>query len=927
MFAKRMTAFLTEKGSPDMNLFLTHCLTTLAHMHLANLDNPGYPAVKSSAIADIFRGKKASTVLNLVINIANHFASPETKMHWKEKTEIIMMVTVISSAISESVKSSEASSVDTSNLRRLLEKAKIQENSRVVCQVLLFVSSLSSLSPAPPLKVTIEELVRKNRKDPENMFLSQISVEFFAQSESQSLVADMMRSLLHCICDDLQGKLSSQFQLLQDRTLFIQQLNEVVPQSLKLRHAVLNALTSSELVLPLKTLIESCRSRPCPSTDSCGGSEYCFWKVSNLRNRLQSLLLSLILRCAIFSQTEQDAKLPPPHMIMAILERLTQCLALNYTCPLEVSQSEKPAKRPPLSLFEEFASPGARLTSHDWRQALREKLAWDSERQYGFVVMAVGEICRDLEDRCDNVERPLRDELQKSEQLQFQVYELERKCADVEEQLERSLQDLDITAEENELLEGKLASEVAKTKDARGRINELEKDLSIAQDAARRAAESTKREQDELKRIHEEELATRKDEADRAAVEHLEVLAVRQNLIDELQEYKTGLDIQITELTAMQDSLSGEKTCLQNKVTALTNKCEDIQHELGETMSSYKATSDELSSVRSDLEARQTELQNSCIELATVRRDLEESEAALTEIKKDVKQQDAQIQELICERQQQGDEIMVLKKSCSDLQELIDSLKSDLENTVIDSEQRRNALRDELCSSHTQEVSALRTNYETTVSQLKTKIDGVRKSWSEESSRLRQEIKSLSDKLGQLRHVQQEREKEAQSLGRKLLGLMSDTSPALQGDPLLSNAPPAPNSSHFVRRESSASPLRRPHDGDGNNEVSVTTTMPSKRVKNRHTYSSFGQEPQQNKQQAEFIFSTQISEDLRQAPKARKMSTVLEGDVFTSTPKSGQTDRRVSSFGSQDVNSGDNGASDVEVEEFEKWDELNETTC
>ena len=143
-FTKRMAGFLTEKPNADMNVFLTYCLTTLAHMHLALSSGSDDKSSaqesnkqKPFAIADIFQGKKAPTVLNLVINIVNHFASMETNNDGRESIRIIRMASIIVSAVSDSVKTSDASAADAVNVKRLLEKAKTHVDSRIATAVWL----------------------------------------------------------------------------------------------------------------------------------------------------------------------------------------------------------------------------------------------------------------------------------------------------------------------------------------------------------------------------------------------------------------------------------------------------------------------------------------------------------------------------------------------------------------------------------------------------------------------------------------------------------------------------------------------------------------------------------------------------------------------------------------------------------------------
>lgn len=182
-FVKRMTGFMTDPGRADMNVFLTYCLATLAHMHLATVSAGGEPKTgeekKPSAIGEFFQGRKAPNVLSLILNIVNALVSPETKVDWQEKVQIIRMATVIASALRVNGSTKE----DAANLRRLLEKTKTQDGSRVVSEVLDFVSALRLIIPQPLLVSTIQELVRKDRKEESaSMFLPVVSTGLFAVS-------------------------------------------------------------------------------------------------------------------------------------------------------------------------------------------------------------------------------------------------------------------------------------------------------------------------------------------------------------------------------------------------------------------------------------------------------------------------------------------------------------------------------------------------------------------------------------------------------------------------------------------------------------------------------------------------------------------------------------------------------------------------
>lgn len=59
--------------------------------------------------------------------------------------------------------------------------------------------------------------------------------------------------------------------------------------------------------------------------------------------------------------------------------------------------------------------------SHDWRSMLRVSMLRANESQFESIVRTVGEVCQDLERRCENVERPLRDEQTRSNDLNLKL--------------------------------------------------------------------------------------------------------------------------------------------------------------------------------------------------------------------------------------------------------------------------------------------------------------------------------------------------------------------------------------------------------------------------------------------------------------------------------------------------------------------------
>ena len=99
------------------------------------------------------------------------------------------------------------------------------------------------------------------------------------------------------------------------------------------------------------------------------------------------------------------------------------------------------SQRPPLttitpktSMFEAVSTPRMDSASLSWRDGLMREMTRDIDCRYDGIIRMVGEICRDLELRCDENERPLREEQSTSRGLRARLEGSERDKAALERQ-------------------------------------------------------------------------------------------------------------------------------------------------------------------------------------------------------------------------------------------------------------------------------------------------------------------------------------------------------------------------------------------------------------------------------------------------------------------------------------------------------------
>ena len=89
---------------------------------------------------------------------------------------------------------------------------------------------------------------------------------------------------------------------------------------------------------------------------------------------------------------------------------------------------------PSVSMFEAVSTPRMDSVGLNWRDNLRREMSRDLDCRYEGVIRMVGEICRDLELRCAEIEIPLRQEQSRSRDLQTRLENSERDKAELESQ-------------------------------------------------------------------------------------------------------------------------------------------------------------------------------------------------------------------------------------------------------------------------------------------------------------------------------------------------------------------------------------------------------------------------------------------------------------------------------------------------------------
>lgn len=203
--------------------------------------------------------------------------------------------------------------------------------------------------------------------------------------------------------------------------------------------------------------------------------------MTRLQQRLVVIFLSMFL-CSPLIEQDHDA------VPMILVEKQTQLSTAATSCP-GCAGSKVIDNKSSISLFEARSTPHANTISQNWRENMVRELSRDANRIYESVTRMVGEICRDLERRCDEAERPYQEEQIKSRNLETKMEVSRAKVAELEVKLRCQGSNLDDLGIEKDVLSKQVMTSEERLKEQAEEIEKIRHEFDQAKDASERAAQ------------------------------------------------------------------------------------------------------------------------------------------------------------------------------------------------------------------------------------------------------------------------------------------------------------------------------------------------------------------------------------------------------------------------------------------------------
>lgn len=246
----------------------------------------------------------------------------------------------------------------------------------------------------------------------------------------ESVVHDILLRLLRLACDNnppSHGLLTG----IDSGLHLVDTFTAAIPTATSLREVLLSCASGKQV----ESLLQQFTTRRPPFPDSVDGheaTEICPRACAEALFKLHQDLTVMLLSTALYASGLKTSVQCPFRLLLQKQVQLS-----NSQLPYENCRSRRPfiGEASRVSLFEARCTPRVNSISHDWRTEIVDELSREADCRYESLVRMVGDICRDLELRCNEAERPLREEQSRTQDLQAHLEAAQRKVTELEGQV------------------------------------------------------------------------------------------------------------------------------------------------------------------------------------------------------------------------------------------------------------------------------------------------------------------------------------------------------------------------------------------------------------------------------------------------------------------------------------------------------------
>ena len=658
-------------------------------------------------VRQFFNAKKGFKTIEFVVLRAILSCSSRSDMHFAQAVESLELAKDILKSI-DTLQKSQWIEKNSVKVRKLHEKIRCVDNdSGIRLAAIEVVAALTGIVSVPNDLIVIAEGLLQRASGYQK--IDNIVINF-AGRFSVTFIVSQLTKAFRIVVEDTQVTPDALVEL-EVLISFMRELANAVKTSALTRQVLLSALSSEELRYLLDRFVCVTTASPIngPKHERNG---VCSVQKEASRSRLRREICYALLKAAFYASSDK-VKIEPL-LATALLDKITSPSTSGIHCGI-VALSRK-AELPSLFLCEDQDQNSVSRDSHNWKSLLKDDLDRAASGSYDIIIQRVNAVCKDLEDRCSDLESPLSEERKRVNTLQRDLEHCTISCSTMEKESQERILIMDGLKDDNSQLVDEVKVVKHRIQDVSAQLGEARQTLSKISQEATHAANFSR----EI--LQQQELA------------HMAAIAAKDELIEQ----------QAAQVTSFDDDkrrMSGEVSNVRDKL---------------------KAAEDMLSQTSSILKQRDAKIE----ELETCISVQEERLACQIQI---ADQNSAQILNLTREDAKSRLEMTRLQV---DAEMQLQTLRL----AVLD-EQRKH---DVDCGTKDAELSHQKHHYERLLTVLeaeaaKTKENTARLS-HEHTDRVTKLTRTITE-LGKERDIRSKEFAEVQDLSRKLMALMGSKSP------------------------------------------------------------------------------------------------------------------------------------------------------
>ncbi|KAI9785649.1 MAG: hypothetical protein M1816_008272 [Peltula sp. TS41687] len=606
------------------------------------------------SIEKFFNELKGPKTIQLVVLRVISACSDSSQTSLHDALETLSLAIEIVNTVEPTIKRKwiEANDVTIQKLRDKISRATLPLE--LQSRTLEFVLSLTGSEPLPPVLTSIFQNVVLNTIrapiccSPSTQISTRVLEAFIGRVDDGFLYSALREGLVASI-DQMKFRGAS-----MRRTRFVTELvrtfSRMTPHLPMLGSSILRALSSEDVSEPLHSFTQfSLQSVP---LSKCPDFEICPIAAVEARRELCLSLCSLVLQ-VIIQGMPNDTRIEYS-LSLKLLEKQREYALPSALCTFD-SRASRSMTWGTIPFLEQISTPADPSISHNWGERLVANLLTDAKYKHETLVRMVGEVCRDLENRCSNVEAPFREEQARAAKLSEELQAAQCQAS----RLQSELQDQRLLLNSREFDRAQLKEEVkllnGNAQDAAQEIQQLHNQLrTVSRDA-------------------ELAMSAANERAEQRELEHLAILNVKEEAIEDLQARVNELEKSLHDAGGELERQTQDYIRVHQKVDMLEDKVESQTKEMElhdarivEQAERIRVLNDLEQNLRKKLEAANNDSQQSAAEREALRVKLDHTEKSLSvQIENMTRARDSDATEAIAKeaqlRQQHQHEIHDLK--------------------------------------------------------------------------------------------------------------------------------------------------------------------------------------------------------------------------------------------------------------------------